>query len=65
MKKTLAAIAAAFILASNVYAKEVWFVLSPCVDNTGEKVNDKYKNTKEVQFDFKIFEIIDKLIKSY
>ncbi len=52
------------MLVSNVYGKQMWFLLSPCIDSDGEIVNGENGYGEDVEFDFKILEIIDKIAMS-
>lgn len=65
MKKIIICIISAVMFVSNVYAKEVWYIMAPCIDSQGEIVNDEYDNAENVEFDFKILEIVDKLVRQY
>ncbi len=63
MKKTAAIITALVLLATNVYAKDVWFIITPNVDNSGKLIKKAdYEKVRKVETKFKIVEIIEEII---
>lgn len=64
MKKIIIYILSVAIFATNVYAKEVWFILTPNIDNTGKVINsDDYDDVKGVDMEFRIAEFINKILQ--
>jgi hypothetical protein len=63
LKKTAAIITALVLLATNVYAKDVWFIITPNVDNSGKLIKKAdYEKVRKVETKFKIVEIIEEII---
>lgn len=63
MKKLIICILAAMIFVTNVYADEMWFLLTPNMDSDGRLIDkDNYKDIENVEVKFKIVEIIKDIV---
>lgn len=63
MKKVIVILLSLILFATDVYAKDVWFVLVPSIDSNGDVIKNHYDNVNKVEVDFKLAQIVNNILK--